>query len=203
MKRHVWNWQELHEREKQYDKAVTELRAAIISNPGNRDIHLTLAKNLELQGKTAEADREFAFAGVERTAGPTDHLRKAAMYLAAGEFDKEAAEYVTLLLIQPDTPGIREKLGDARLKSGHDSEAIAAYEEAIRRKEDTARILYNLGTLYERKGDLDEAIRKFSEAIRLDSGNSDARRRLAEIYTLRGDFTAAISQYKAIIARHG
>lgn len=193
----------IYREEKLYDKAVAELRSAVAGNPDNRDIHLNLAQVLELMGKPAEADKEYALAGVKRTVNATDHLRRAAMYQAAEEFAKEAAEYTTLLLIQPDTPGIREKLGDARLKAGHDSEAIAAYDEAIRRREGTSRILYNLGTLYERKGDLDEAIRRFSEAIRLDSGNSDARRRLAEIYTLRGDFTAAIGEYQELIARHG
>lgn len=187
---------------KQYDHAVTELRSAITCNPEKKETHYALAKLLELIGNSAESDKEYSLAGVERSITPADHLRKAIMFQTANEFDKEAAEYEALLFIQPEMTGIREKLGDARLKAGHDRKAITAYEEAIVRKEGSSRIFYNLGTLYERKGDLDEAIRRFSEAIRIDSSNSDARRRLAEIYTLRGDFAAAIGEYQELVARH-
>ena len=191
-----------YRQEKQFNGAIDELRLALAADSGNRESHYQLGQLLELTGKSEEADREYHIAGVERSLGAADYLKKAADYTASGSFEMAAAAYDAYLLKKPDAPGIREKLADARMAAGHDLEAINAYEEANRRREGSSRISCNLGILYERKGNLDEAINSFQEAIRLDAGNGDARRRLAEIHALRGSFSAAIDQYRELIGRH-
>jgi tetratricopeptide (TPR) repeat protein len=191
-----------YRQEKRYQEAAAQLRLALAAQGSNRETHFQLAQVLELAGNTAEAEREYRLAGVERTLEPEDYQEKAARFAATGNYDQAAAAYQALLLKEPGAAGVRGKLGDARMSAGHDLEAIQAYEEAIQRGEGNSGISYNLGILYERKGSLDDAVSSFQDAVQLDPANGDARRRLAEIHTLRGSIAEAIEQYQELISRH-
>lgn len=189
----------LYMKKDQPDKAIAELRNALVINPANKEVHAMLGEILEKRGDRDGARKEFALAGKSLDLSPEERLQKGDEYLKAKDYEKAAAEYLPALQARPDWAEALQKMGDARMAMGQDEEAIASYREALRNKLENAEIHYNLGVLYERRNLLDEAVVEYRQALRLAPADGDTRRRLADIYTLRGNVPEATEQYQALL----
>lgn len=189
----------LYMKKDQPDRAIAELRNALVINPANKEVHAMLGEILEKRGDREGARKEYALAGRSFDLSPEERLQKGDEYLKAKDYEKAAAEYQLALKGRPDWAEALRKLGDVHMAMGKDEEAIASYREALRNKLESAEIHYNLGVLYERRNLLDEAVVEYRQALRLAPADGDTRRRLADIYTLRGNLPEAIEQYQALL----
>lgn len=197
------------------DKALEELKKAEMANPQNRQIHSMMADIYKKKGESKLADYEYLLAGKGKVKSPETPVAAKPVTasvappapLAAGK--QQAAESSDASGLEKKVEELRETikespdkamdaygaLGNLYRSAGKDTEAIAAYKEAVYRNSPNSDIYLNLGLLHEKHGNLDEAVVAYKQAIRIKPDNADAHLRLADIYLARGSNTQAVEQY--------
>lgn len=180
------------------DKALQELKKAEMANPQNRQTHLQLAAIYEKKGNGKQAEYHYLLAGKNK---PAAKLTVAANQapgepLSAADLGKAVEALRESIKESPDkAASAYEKLGNLYRSAGNDSEAVAAYKEAVYHNSTSSDVYLNLGILYEKLSKLDEAAVAYKQAIQFKPDNADARLRLADIYLARGSHIQAVEQY--------
>jgi protein O-mannosyl-transferase len=103
---------------------------------------------------------------------------------------------------RPGNEGAHNNLGKALAKiPGHQDDAVAQFQEAIRLKPDYAEARNNLATLWSNlPGRLDDAIAQFQEAIRLKPDFAEAHYNLGAAWLkVPGRLDDAVAQYEEAI----
>ncbi len=85
--------------------------------------------------------------------------------MSAGRFDDAAAIYQEMLRSLPDEPGLLMNLGMALAMGGHEAEALAPLERAIKLKPDLIPAHLFLGSSYLALGKADKAVAPLERAV--------------------------------------
>lgn len=180
------------------DKALEELKKAEMANPRNRQTHLQMAAIYERKGDAKQADYQYLLGGKAKPAAKAAIAGKLpdGEPLSGTDLDKSVEAIKESIKETPDKAvSAYERLGNLYRAAGKDSDAVAAYKEAVYRNSTSSDVYLNLGILYEKHSKLDEAVVAYKQAIQLKPDNSDARLRLADIYLARGSYFPAVEQY--------
>lgn len=180
------------------DKALQELKKAEMANPQNRQTHLIMAAIYEKKGDAKQAEYHSLLGGKSKPVAKPSiaGALPPGEALSATDLEKAAEALKEIIKETPDKAVTAyEKLGNLYRSAGKDTEAVAAYKEAVYRNSTSSDVYLNLGILYEKQSKLDEAVVAYKQAIQLKPDNADARLRLADIYLARGSHIQAVEQY--------
>ena len=175
-----------------YPDAISAVQNGLASNPKSYSLHLRLgAANLSA-GRYAEAESVFRNLVSAGDPLPTSYIGLAQVLLRTGRAEEACSELAAA----------RQKLGPNFLisyfrglaldRAGKPSEAISAYQEALRLNPSSAEAHLGLGKTDLALGRLGDAIVALEETLRLRPGNIQARRLLSQAYQRAGDTKRAV-----------
>jgi tetratricopeptide (TPR) repeat protein len=147
-----------------YDAAIGQFNASLISNPDYPDAHANLAQTLALQGKFTQAEPEFQAALRLNPLDARTHENFAAALDREGKQREAVRQLQAALSLKPDLPtrlelaGLCCRLGDLR-------QAASQYRQALLAEPDCAEALNNLALLLATASD--DRLRDGAEAVRL------------------------------------
>ena len=147
--------------------AAAACERAIVADPQNPDVHVTLGELRRLTGHLDEAFKEYGTALAQQPTNADAILGLAETYKAAGKLhdaDAEAA-YKRSIGLRPTYWGGYNKLGAFYASQGRRAEAAAMFLKVVELSPDNLRGYNNLGAVYEQLGRYDDAVRVFSTSI--------------------------------------
>jgi tetratricopeptide (TPR) repeat protein len=170
-----------------------QLRAAIARDPKGVDAYRSLGRMLMSSGR-----RDEAIPILEKAiALNPDAQTRAILAAAQGHIDEAIALYRQ---VNPKTADTHNDLAAMLARTGHDQEALAEYNEALRLDPHEYDVLMNLGALLSRMNDDAGAAARFEAAAKERTKSSEPFVYLALIHAKNGRFDAAIENVKAAIA---
>jgi serine/threonine protein kinase len=96
---------------------------------------------------------------------------KAAKAAEKGNLGKAINLYLELAAIVPDNPGVWCSIGDCRMKTGDQRDAITAYQKAIKAEYDNIYARFQIGLAYEQLDQPENAIRAYQQAMKTIEDN--------------------------------
>lgn len=182
--------------------AEIELRNAVRLNPGDANVHVTLAEIYFNLGNLPAAEAEARLARQDK--GPPDTVDPilAQTLVSEGKLNE---------LFDAVTPGkraakaesvVRLELGLAHLMLGELKEAEPLLKDAVKLDGRSVPARDGLAQLLLREGDSDGATGELARARSLDPNDVTMLRLTAEIALAKGDRAGAIDQFGAILAKH-
>ena len=158
--------------------AIRELRAAVLINPREPNVHFALGYLLWTQGHTEEAAHEFQ-AEINNIPGHN----QATLYLADSYIQMNRLEDAKPLLeasvkTNSANPMGHLDLGIVYAEAGNKEEALREFKTAIRLKPDDVNAHWRLGRLYRSMGKTAEAKVEFDKSKSL---NETADERLVKV----------------------
>jgi len=170
-----------------------QLRAAIERDPKGVDAYRSLGRMLLSSGR-----RDEAIPILEKAiALNPDAQTRAILAAARGHIDEAIALYRQ---VNPKTADTHNDLAAMLARTGHDQEALAEYNEALRLDPHQYDVLMNLGALQSRMNDDAGAATRFEAAAKERTKSSEPYVYLALIHAKNGRFDEAIENVKAAIA---
>jgi len=122
-------------------------------------------------------------------------VRQAISEHQAGQFDKAASKYRSILKIAPNNLRILCLLGLNLQDAGDDRNAVQTLLKASAIDSRQALIHFHLGISYSRLGDSERAISSYRKALELNPGHVEALCNLGNVLNRSGSFSDAISNY--------
>ncbi|TNE60690.1 MAG: PEP-CTERM system TPR-repeat protein PrsT [Alphaproteobacteria bacterium] len=158
----------------QKGQAINILRSFIDKNPEDRNARMELGRQLEMDGRTEEAAKQYERVLKTGVADAQVIARLALAYLRLGNRTSiPLAERAYLIL--PEDPSILDTYGWIMLQAARDTgKAIVALERATRRAPAQAEYKYHLGMAYLAEGRRADARRMLEQALKLDPNFADA-----------------------------
>ncbi|MHB8501629.1 MAG: tetratricopeptide repeat protein [Candidatus Acidiferrales bacterium] len=170
-----------------YSEAITAAQSGLTALPNSYALHLRLGAAYLAAGRYAESESVFRDLVTAGDPLPTGYLGLAQVLLRTGRAGEAAIELAAA----------EKKLGPSFLlsyfrglaldRAGKPSEALAAFQDAVRLNPGSAEAHLNLGKTDFTLGHLKEAISELREANRLDPENKQATRLLSQAYRRAGD----------------
>ena len=170
-----------------YSQAISAVQDGIAANPKSYALHLRLGAADLSAGRYAEAETVFRNLVDAGDPLPTSYVGLAQVLLRMGRAEEAASEL----------SAAQQKLGAVFLlsyfrglslnRAGKRSEAIPAFQEALRLNPSSAEAHLKLGKTELTVGRVNDAIVELEEALHLSPGNVQARRLLSEAYQRAGD----------------
>lgn len=133
-----------------------------------------------------------------QSAGLAEQSKAAGQAMSDGRFDDAVRLYQELLRTLPDEPGLLMNLGMALAMGGHEAEALAPLERAIRRKPDLIPAHLFLGSSYLALGKAEKAVAPLERAVAGRPSEVEPRRMLAQAYAAVGRPVDAVTQLRKI-----
>lgn len=211
-------------RNKRSADAVPHLRKALAEKPGDVKRQMNLAAALLESGQSQEAlslyekappgtaEVEFglgrAYLKLNKPADAQTHLEKAAsldpgysdgLLELAGwyEQNKNLPAAIAIYRRYPESPGVKERLGELLLETGQATDAIPQLEEAVR-KDPTPANRYALATAYTLGKQYDKAEAQLSQALGAQPSDLQLRLSYARVLREQKKYPAAAGEfYKA------
>lgn len=170
-----------------YSEAISAVQDGLTANPESYSLHLRLGAADLAAGHYEEAETVFRNLVEAGDPLPTSYIGLAQVLLRMGRAEEAATEL----------SAAQEKLGAIFLlsyfrglsldRAGKRSEAIPAFQEAIRLNPGSAEAHLELGKTELTVGHVNDAIAELEEALHLSPGNVPARRLLSQAYQRAGD----------------
>jgi len=186
-----------HIKKSQYAEAEQEYRAALLLDPHNDDVYMSLAQALGYQEKWEDAATAAREAVRLNPNDEVSHWTLAMMLDCKGDSDGAIAEYRVALRLDPNQEALHIGLGDALEGKGNWNDAIAEYREAVRLNLNNDDAHAALGIALGNKGDWDGEITEEREALHLNPNNGLAHNGLGFALEKRGDQRGALEEYRA------
>ena len=127
------------------------------------------------------------------------HYALARLRRQTNDLDGAVAAYREIIRNDPNNSKTYVELGQVLLQAEQPTEALDAFESALRGGLASADQLTMMAMCHRKLGNLEEAVRTCGEALDLDAENADARFTLATIHHQQGDLESAISGYREAI----
>jgi predicted Zn-dependent protease len=124
--------------------------------------------------------------------------KAAGQAMSDGRFDDAAGIYQDLLRNLPDEPGLLMNLGMALAMGGHEAEALAPLERAIKLKPDLVPAHLFLGSSYLALGKADKAVAPLERAVTARPADIEQRRMLAQAYAAVERQVDAVTQLRRV-----
>jgi tetratricopeptide (TPR) repeat protein len=196
VQQHVARGAELNQKG-QYAEAEQEYRTALLFDPQNPDLYVSLSMVLDNQKKWDDA---AAAAREAVRLSPDDEVSHGTLALVLygnGDSDGAIAEYRVALRMDPNEETWHVGLGNALADKGNWDCPIAEYREALRLNPNNDDTHVDLGIALGKKGDLEAAIAEEREALRLNPNNSSAHFGLGVALEQKGDRRGALEECRA------
>lgn len=195
------------------DTALVLFKKGVDINPMNPLTHVGMARHMMYTGKTAEGQKEIAYAKslVSTQAGKKEMnmtpARQALVFLEIAETytwaqspDYAAAIELTNQAekLDPKNPEVFLVRGDALYSKDpvNGSPAIAAYTQASKLDPKNVKAYERIGTLYANGKNMVSAIAYYNKALAIDPGFAPAYARRGEAQYQLGKFDSASISYK-------
>jgi tetratricopeptide (TPR) repeat protein len=127
------------------------------------------------------------------------YLKRAAAYLAKGNFELAITELDEATRLNPDAALAYRMRGKAYKATGNNDQAVADFSRAIQLNPYEAVDYKNRGTAYQGKQDLDHALVDYDKAVELSPNDPVAYFLRSAVYEAKGDLDRAIADYDAVI----
>jgi predicted Zn-dependent protease len=118
--------------------------------------------------------------------------------MGAGRFDDAARIYQDMLRTLPNEPGLLMNLGMALALGGHEAEAVAPLERALKLKPGLIPAQLFLGSSYLALGKAEKAVPALEVAVAARPADIEQRRLLAQAYGALGRDVDALAQLRKI-----
>ena len=185
--------------EESYEEAVEHFKGALEV----RDDHLTSIRGLAHAYRQLDMDEE-ALLGFQQILAlePGDTMATLGSVDVLVELERRA-EAIEILQEATDTEEpaaiLLNQLGELLSLEGRNSDAIAAFEEAIVAKPDLVPAKFNLAVLLEEEGDLRRAVQLYEEVIEQAPDHFQAQFNLGRLYGAMGDTARQQAMWEATI----
>lgn len=211
-------------RNKDYDRALSNLESALEANPENAEA-LALKGDVLMQKALATPDIAEHSAMIEEMAAAYNKaeslgfdVSRAKLFayaeefkLGSGAFNKgsedeneyrNAAQYFTnASVVQPDSAGAYVNKAYALLNAGDMTAAIAPFEMAIEKGENSAETYTYLASIYQQEQRSSDAITLLEKAEAMYPDNAEIQTQLLNLYQMAGMMDRAREKYSANIER--
>jgi len=159
--------------------------------PSSYQAHELLAESFEMQGKWAEAEKEYRAILKQNPQAPGIHFRLGRLLLSQSNpsptvADQAKSEFEQELQIDPANAGAEYVLGELARQHQQWDEAIAHFSRASKLDAQFAEAFLGLGVSLISAKRYSDAIPPLETAIRLEPRNPDAHYNLATAYTRAG-----------------
>ena len=177
--------------------------------PSSYQVHQLNAEALEVQGKWADAAKEYEAILQAKPDVPGIHFRLGRLLLSkqpqtADQIEKAKAEFEAELKVNPTNPGAEFVLGELARRDDKFDEAIAHFSRAVEYDAGNADAHLGLGRSYMGAKRFQEAISPLETAARLEPANPETHFQLATAYAREGrkaDSAREASLHKEMLAR--
>jgi len=166
--------------------------------PQNARAHNNLAWALVPQGRTAEANAQYARAVELQPDYVTGHYNWGVALLDQGRLAEAITQLETAVRLAPDHADAHVNLGNALLRAQRTAEAIPHYEAALR-LQPGADVHYDLGLALLELGRTDEAIAQLQIAVQLNPALPEAHYQLARVAEQAGRLIDAERGYDQVL----
>jgi tetratricopeptide (TPR) repeat protein len=175
-----------------FPEAVTEAQRGLAANPKSYALRLRLGAAYLAAGRYAESENIFRDLVAAGDPLPLGYIGLAQVLLRTGRAEEAAKE----LAVAENKLGAKFLLsyfrGLALARAAKPTEALAAFQQAVRLDPKNAEARLNLGKTQLTLAHMNEAIPELLEALRLDPGNTQAKRLLSQAYRRTGDAKNAV-----------
>jgi len=158
-----------------------------LRRPGNADAHFNLGHVLADEGRTEEAETQYAEAVRLEPAFAQAQTNLADAQDRLGRSEAALAHFETAVRLRPDLVEAQNDLGNLLLRQGRTADAIAHYRTALHWQPGTAMTHCNLGLALTQAGQLDEAAQELRIALRLKPDFPEAYFNLGNVRAETGD----------------
>ena len=189
-----------YEKQRLYERAIEEYRAAIRLAPDGFRAHNNLATIYALRGMYGAAIREYERALQLYADDPNVLHNLGTAHLRQRRYDKAIHYYEQVPEAFPDFARTQFNLGYAYMRIGRNRDAISAYRRAIALDPTYAEAQYNLGVVYGSQGNYEEAIDAYRGALASRPNYPEAENNLGILYARRGMTDQAIEHFRNAIA---
>jgi tetratricopeptide (TPR) repeat protein len=174
-----------------YSEAISEVQTGLAADPKSYALHLRLGAAHLAAGHYAEAEKVFRDLVAAGDPLPTGYIGLAQVLLRTGRAEEAAAELTDAGQKLGPNFLISYFRGLAHDRAGKPSEAMMAFQEAVRLNSNSAEVHLSLGKTELALGRVSDAIAELQEALRLSPGNAQAKRLLSQAYRRAGDSKSA------------
>jgi tetratricopeptide (TPR) repeat protein len=178
---------QLYLQQRKLDRAVAEFHALAERQPKNVGAPTMIAMILQIQGRTAEAQKKYEDVMQIDPRAPVAANNLAWIYADGGGNLDVALHLAQVAKEQlPDSPEVNDTLGFDYLKKDLASLAVPPLQVAVEKDPKNPSYRYRLGQAYAKLGNKDAAKRELQEALKLRPDfpeAADARRILSELGT--------------------
>ncbi len=172
--------------QKDFDRAVRDLSAAVSSEPGSLIAHFQLGNVFRVLGALDKAEREFQKA-LELRPDYTLALRRLAEIYLAGKRYREAETALTRVLAQSPSDFLGWfNLGGLYVTEDRWDEALVAFQKAQALNSRDAKAPLIVGRILLRKGNLQGALEAALQAAQRDPNLLEAHLTALEVYRKLG-----------------
>ncbi len=167
--------------------AVHEFRAALILNPENANVHISLGVCYGILGRNAEALEAFeTAAGLDET-DVMPVYNAGLVRLAAGETAEAMACFQKAEAMDPEFFEAAFQLGNLYLEQGAYEDAERFLEKAVRLNPKSGPAFRKLADCLDASGRADAAIQAYKSAVKLNPYDAEALSALGNLFDLKGE----------------
>jgi arylsulfatase A-like enzyme/Flp pilus assembly protein TadD len=181
-------------------RAVDELRAVLVEDPGIAVARSQLAVALSYTGDRNGAIEQLRILTADRTASAEDLVLLSELHRAAGNSAKAAEALQQAATLDPQSPEVALTEGRSFMIARDLEKAAAAFDRALKVSPDNSEALVGLGEVAMAKGDVNGAGATFERVLSGDPTNPAARLRLGLIRGRQGRMDEAIALIKPVAA---
>jgi len=168
---------------------------AVRKVPDSPKARFSYAHILELQGKIAEAEKQYEL-GMNLFPDAFERYSLARLYEKNGQLDKAKEEYQRFLSQSPGFLDGRNSLAIIFFNEGMLDQAIEQYKIALRYDPSWAMGYYNLAVIYEKSGKKNNALNNIKKAVSLDPGNAEFHYKLGNVLFENGLKEKALREFE-------
>ncbi|MFN3466398.1 MAG: tetratricopeptide repeat protein [Candidatus Brocadiales bacterium] len=183
---------------KEYKKAIRELKAAIKGAPTIPILHNQLGLAYQAKDEPEDAIEEYQKALSLEPGFLTARINLGVVYYLQMRFTDASEEFIQVLREAPEHAGAHLGLGLAYVQMNRHEEAISHFQEAIRLNPQDSEAYKQLAIVYKLKGLKEEALANLRTSTTLNPHDSEAHWHLAELYMEKGKVEEAIISYNYV-----
>jgi tetratricopeptide (TPR) repeat protein len=171
--------------QKRLDDALVQFDAAAKKSPGSAGPATMVAIILQVQNKSAEAQKRYEAIVASNQHAPVAANNLAWLYAESGTKLNEALALAQTAKSQmPDSPEVNDTLGWVYYKQNLPQLAVAPLEESVKKEPANVSYHYHLGLAYAKAGMADKARAALQKALQINpqfDGAEVARKTLADL----------------------
>ncbi|MBS1983032.1 MAG: tetratricopeptide repeat protein [Bdellovibrionales bacterium] len=187
---------EVHERRKDYDKAVAFYSRAATQKRDSAEALVHIAHVYEIQEKPLEAATNYETAGYMNPDYPEAWIRAARAYAAAGREDQAVRLYIREIEARPSVLGSFVEAAEYMLKNNSPQEVPKIFQKYKQNYGDDPRVLTRLAQAYLALRELDNARVSAAAAAAKDTHLAEPHRILGAVFELQGIYASSKSEYE-------